>query len=74
LKQSFLLEFTMAPNSALFFWIPLVFEFLLGISETFLRSMSELLVEKVLLLDALQLLMLIQMYFEQKLLSLKHIL
>jgi hypothetical protein len=68
--HSSLLKFTVTLNSALLFWIPLVFEFLLGISETFLRSMSALLVKIILLLDALQLLMLFigtQMYLEQKL-------
>jgi hypothetical protein len=55
-----LLKFTLALNSALLFWIPLFFEFLLGISETVLSSMSALLVKIVLRLDALQLLMLFE--------------
>jgi hypothetical protein len=45
--------------SALLFWKLLVFEFLFGISETFLRSRSAFLVKINLLLDTLQLLMLI---------------
>jgi hypothetical protein len=47
----------------------LVFMFLLGISETFLCSMSALLVKIVILLKALQLLILFvitQIYLEQK--------
>jgi hypothetical protein len=56
--QSFLLKFTLALNSVLLFWVTLVFEFLLDISDTFLCSMSVLVVKIVPLLDALQLIML----------------
>jgi hypothetical protein len=51
------LKFTAALNSALLFWKLLVFDFLFGISKTFLCSMSALLVKTILLLDALQILM-----------------
>jgi hypothetical protein len=50
--HSSLLMFTAALNSALPFWVPLLFEFRVGIrvSGTFLCSMSVLLVKIVLLL------------------------
>lgn len=52
-----LLNFTLILNFALLFWKVLAFELVLGISECFLCSMSALPV-KIVLLDALQLLML----------------
>jgi hypothetical protein len=55
---SFLLKFTLVSNSALPFWKLSVSEFLLGISETLLCSMSAPHVKVVSLLDAHQLLML----------------
>jgi hypothetical protein len=54
----FLFKFTLVLNSALLFWKLLVFESLLGISETYLCSISAPQVKIVPLLDALQLLML----------------
>jgi hypothetical protein len=56
--NSFLLKSTVVLNSALLFWILLVSEFLLGISETLHCSMSALQVKIVSLLDAHQPLML----------------
>jgi hypothetical protein len=56
--HSFLFRFTFILNSALPFWKLLVSEFLLGISETLLYSMSALHVKIVPLLDVHQLLML----------------
>jgi hypothetical protein len=55
---SFLLKFTFVLNSVLVFWKLLVFEFLLGITETLHCSMSVLHVKIVLLLDVHQQLML----------------
>jgi hypothetical protein len=63
-------KFTVVWNTALPSWKLSVFEFLLGISETFLRSVSALQLLIVLLLDAHQLLMLSAgtlMYLKQKL-------
>jgi hypothetical protein len=64
-------KLTVALNSALLFWKPLVFEFLLGISGISLCSMSVCSPGKtVLLLDALQLLVLFagtHVYLEEKL-------
>jgi hypothetical protein len=54
----FLFKFTLALTSVLLFWKLLVFEFLLGIPETLLCSMSAPQVNIVPLVDALQLLML----------------
>jgi hypothetical protein len=54
---SFLLKFTLVLNSALLFVQLLVFEFLLGISETLLCLVSVALVKIVPLLDVHQLLM-----------------
>jgi hypothetical protein len=54
----FLFKCTLVLNSVLLFWKLLVFEFLLGILETFLRSVSVPQVKIAPLLDALQLLML----------------
>jgi hypothetical protein len=51
-------KFTLVPDSVLPFCILLVFEFLLGISETVFCSVSAVRVNIVLLLDVLQLLML----------------
>jgi hypothetical protein len=56
--RSFLRMSTLVINSALPFWKLLVSEFLLGISETLLCSMSALRVKIVPLLDVHQLLML----------------
>jgi hypothetical protein len=56
--HSFLLKSTLVSNSALPFWKMLVFEFLLGIWETLLCSMSALQIKIVPLLDVHQLLML----------------
>jgi hypothetical protein len=71
-----LLRFTVALNYALMFWKLLVLEILLGLSETetFLCSMTALLVKIVLLLVALQLLMLLVDIYGTKSMSLKHIL
>jgi hypothetical protein len=55
---SFLLKFTLVTNSALLFWKLLVSEFLLGISEILLCSMSARHLKIVPLLDVHQLLML----------------
>jgi hypothetical protein len=55
--HSFLFKFTSAINSDLLFWKLLVFEFLLGISNTLLCSVSAPQVQIVPLLDVLQLLM-----------------
>jgi hypothetical protein len=55
---SFLLKFTSVSKSALLFWILLVSEFLLGISEILRCSMSAPRVKMVPLLDVHQLLML----------------
>jgi hypothetical protein len=66
LLHSSLLKFTVTLNSAFLFWKPLVFQFLLSMSETFPCSMSVLL-KCVLLLDGLRLLKLFtepQMYLE----------
>jgi hypothetical protein len=54
----FLLKFTLALYSVLLFWILLVFEFFLGISEILLCSVSAPQAKIVPLLRALQLLML----------------
>jgi hypothetical protein len=54
---SFLLKFTLVPNYALPYWKLLVAEFLLGISETLLCSMSAPHVQIVPLLGVHQLLM-----------------
>jgi hypothetical protein len=54
-----LFKITLALDSVLLFWKPLVFESLLGISKTFICSMSALLVKIIFLLDAHQLLMLL---------------
>jgi hypothetical protein len=64
-----LFKFNMALNSALFLWKLLFFEFLLGILETFLRSISALRVKSCLSADALQLLIFsgILTYLEPKL-------
>jgi hypothetical protein len=51
-------KYTLILNSVLLFWKLLVFVPLLGTSETFLCSMFVLILNPVLLLDALQLLML----------------
>jgi hypothetical protein len=56
--HSFLLMSTLVLNSPLPFWKLLVSEFLIGISETLLCSMSALQVKIVSLLDVHQLLML----------------
>jgi hypothetical protein len=53
-----LLQITLAVNSSLAFWKMLVFEFLLSISENFLYSMTDVLLNIVLLLEELQVLML----------------
>jgi hypothetical protein len=50
-----LFQFTLVPNSVLLFWKLLLFEFLLGVSDKFLCSMSAVLLKTVLLLDALPL-------------------
>jgi hypothetical protein len=55
---SFLLKFTLVSNSALLVWKLLVSEFLLGISETLLCSMSAPHLKIVPLVDVHQLLML----------------
>jgi hypothetical protein len=55
--HSYLLKFTLVLNSALLFWKLLVSEFLLGISETLLCSVSAPHVKIVPLLDVRQLLM-----------------
>jgi hypothetical protein len=51
-------KFTVAQYSVILFYKSLVLEFLLGISDTFVCSLSALLVNIALLLDELQLLML----------------
>jgi hypothetical protein len=56
--HSILFQFPVILNSVLLFWKLLVFEFLLGISETLLCSMSAPHVKTVPLLDVHQLLML----------------
>jgi hypothetical protein len=56
--HSFLFKFTFVLNSTLPFWKLLISEFLLGVSETLLCSMSALHVKIVPLLDVHQLLML----------------
>jgi hypothetical protein len=53
-----LLKFTFVLNFVLIYWKLLIFEFLLGIRETFLCSMAAVEVKIVHLLDVLQLLML----------------
>jgi hypothetical protein len=54
----FLFKFTLVLNSVLLFWQLLIFEFLLGTSETLLCSASAPQVKVVPLLDTHQLLML----------------
>jgi hypothetical protein len=54
----FLFKLTLILNSVHLFWKLVVFEFLLGVSVTFLCSLSALKVKIVPLQDALQLLML----------------
>jgi hypothetical protein len=68
LDAPFLFKFTLVLNSVLF-WKLLVFEFLLGVSETFLCMVSALQVKSVPVLDALHLLMFVGMlmYLEPKL-------
>jgi hypothetical protein len=56
--HSFLFRFTLVLNSVLQFWKLLVFEFLLGVSQTLHCSMSAPKVKTVPLLDVHQLLML----------------
>jgi hypothetical protein len=71
--HSFIFKLTLALNSVLLFWKLLVFEFLLGTSETVLCSMSAPQADIVPLLDALQLLMLsagTSTYLEPKMFSL----
>jgi hypothetical protein len=63
-------QFNLALNSVLLFWKLLVFEFLLGVSQNFVCSVSVFLAKTVILLDALQLLVLFVgtlIYFEPKL-------
>jgi hypothetical protein len=56
--HSFLFKFTLVLNSVLLFWKLLVFEFLVGISDTLIYSMPVPHVKIVPLLDVHQLLML----------------